>query len=348
MRPFKFIKGPGYVYDLFYVFVLYFNRKTLFNTDVNANNSEFDTTFLNQIIQSFSPISDELELFFHLREDGRSFMTIHYFKPYQSYFSTEYNFQYLMQELLDHNRLIEKLIQFYFPQMNPDDITNAKNSIHTMSRHIDSSEYEESIKRKLYSFLINPEPIIQKLTYELMSKELLLSQYYEKNYQQIVEMQGDFDFDMLAQGMKEFRNIDFLKDESSEILVTTCLLNKNCICVFVHSENTTILLGYNWKQSFHYYYSQKKLPNLKEFGDVITEQNRVDILNLLVERKEITIKDIEKILNFSGSTAYYHLMMMLRYNIVKSRNQGRTVFYSLNEQYFESIIEVLSKYLKKG
>ncbi len=347
MRPFKFIKGPGYVYDLFYVFVLYFNRKTLFDADANPNNAENDIAFMNQIIEKFSPVSDELELFFHLREDGRSFMTMHYFKPYQNYFSTKYDFQFLMKDLLDHNRLVENLVQFYFPGMSEEEIAEKKGVILDMAEKIDNSEYDEGIKRKLYSFLIKPEPVIQKLTYELMSKEVLLSQYYEKNYQQLVDMQNGFDFEKLAQGMKEFRNIDFIKNEPDDIYISTCLLNKYCICIFVQAKGVTILLGYDWKESYQYYL-EKKLPNLKEFGDVITEQNRIDILNLLVEKKEITIKDLEKLLNFSGSTAYYHLMMMLRYNMVKSRNQGRTVFYSLNEEYFESIIKVLSKYLKKG
>lgn len=348
MRPFKFIKGPGYVYDLFYVFILYFNRKTLFDADINANSVENDTAFLNRIIQHFAPVPDELELFFHLREDGRSFMTIHYFKSYQNCFSTIYDFQFLLKELLDHDLLVENLVQFYFPTMDEEEVSKKKNVILDMAEKIDNSEYDEGIKRKLYSFLINPEPVIQKLTYELMSKEVLLSQYYEKNYQQLVEMQNNFDFETLAKEIKEFRNIDFLADETGNIYISTCLLNKNCVCLFVQSENITVLLGHNYQNSLISFRSRKYLPSLKEFGDVITEQNRVDILNLLVEREEVTIKDLEKLLDFSGSTAYYHLMMMLRYNIVKSRNQGRTVFYSLNEEYFESIIEVLSKYLKKG
>ncbi|HIQ59668.1 MAG TPA: helix-turn-helix transcriptional regulator [Candidatus Merdivicinus intestinavium] len=350
MRPFKFVKGPGYVYDLFYIFSLYFNRKERFDLDANMNKVESDLTFQNQILQDFSPIPSELELFFHLRKNSRGFLPTYYFNPYQNHFSNDFDFNFLLQELSDHERLIENLIEFYFPNMNHKDIVKEKNSILEMSKRIDTAdEYDETIKRKLYSFLVNPEPIIQKLIYELMAKELLLSQYYAKNYQQIVDMQNEFDFNIFAQEMKEFRNIDFLATEANnEIYISTCLLNKNCVCLFVQSECTTILLGYDYHDSILTFFSQRHQPSLKEFGDIITEQNRIDILNLLVERKEVTIKDLEKLLNFSGSTAYYHLTMMMRYNMVKTRNQGRTVFYSLNEQYFESIIKVLSKYLKKG
>ena len=348
MRQFKFVKGPGYVYDLFYIFNLYFNKKALLESDVNLNKAESDTAFLNQILKQFAPVSDELELFFHLLKNGRSFMTLYYFKAYQNNFATDYDFHFLLKELLDHDKLIENLIEFYFPEMSRHDIKNFKNEMVEMSNRIDASKYDEAIKRKLYSFLINPEPAIQRLTYELMSKEVLLSQYYEKNYQKIVTIQNNFDFDTLAEEMRQFRDIDFLKNENNDMCYSVCLLNKNCVCMFVQSKSVTAVLGYDYRDSIQFFRSQNKTPDLKEFGDVITEQNRIDILNLLVEREEVTIKDLEKLLTFSGSTAYYHLTMMMRYNMVKTRNEGRTVFYSLNRQYFESIIEVLTKYSKKG
>lgn len=274
-------------------------------------------------------------------------MTTYYFNPYQSHFSIDFDFNFVLHELADHNKLINNILAFYFPEMDEENILKCRNSIANISHRIDNSKYDESIKRKLYSLLVNPELTIQKLSYELMSKELVLSQYYEKNYSKIIQMQSEFDFDKLAEGIKDYRDIEFLKEESNKIFISSCLLNKDCICLFVKSENATILLGYDYLDSLKSLHSEKHNLSLKEFGDVITEQNRVDILDLLVERKEITIKDLEKLLDFSGSTAYYHITMMMRYNIVKSRNQGRTVFYSLNEEYFESIIQVLSKYLKK-
>ena len=114
------------------------------------------------------------------------------------------------------------------------------------------------------------------------------------------------------------------------------------------NQIATIFLGYDYYESAKNQKTQYKLLNLKEFGDVITEQNRIDILDLMLERKEVTIKDLERLLNFTGSTAYYHLTMMMRLRMVKTRNQGRTVLYSINEQYFESIVGLLSKYFEKG
>ena len=119
--------------------------------------------------------------------------------------------------------------------------------------------------------------------------------------------------------------------------MSVCLINKNCFNFMYCKETPILLLGYDYKESIISYNAQKGLPSLKELGDVLTEQNRI-----------ATIKDLERLLSFTGSTAYYHLTMMMRVRMVKARNQGRTVLYSINEKYFELIVGILSKYFKKG
>ena len=177
-----------------------------------------------------------------------------------------------------------------------------------------------------------------------MTKEVILPQYYQKNYQKIVSVQNEFVFDAFAGDIWDFRNIDFLKEGNNGVCISLCLINKNCANRFLQPQKAVILLEYDYQESIQTFRSEKHYPSLKEFGYVITEQNRIDILNLLVERKEVTIKDLERLLDFSGSTAYYHLTMMTRCNMVVTRNRGKTVLYRLNEQYFESIIEILRQH----
>lgn len=54
------------------------------------------------------------------------------------------------------------------------------------------------------------------------------------------------------------------------------------------------------------------------------------------------------ILSLSGTNAYYHLSLMLRANVIKARNQGRTVLYSINKQHFDVVCDILSKYSTKS
>ena len=348
MPNIKLIKEPGLIYDLFYTFSLYFNMDYHFAHDLIPGKSETDSEFFRKTVQDFSPFSDDLLLFFYLKKNGRGFITSCYFTPYKDAFAADYSFEFLLNKLSDHNQLIANMIDFYFPDISGEDILKHKNSIVELSKLIDSSDYEELIKRKLYSFFVNPEPVIRKLIYELMSKKVLLEEYYEKNYVSFLEVQNDLSFDSLKNDLSSFYKIEFLEKECESIFVSVCLINKNCFNFMYCKETPILLLGYDYKESIISYNAQKGLPSLKELGDVLTEQNRIAILDLMLEREEITIKDLERLLGFTGSTAYYHLTMMMRVRMVKARNQGRTVLYSINEKYFELIVGILSKYFKKG
>ena len=59
---------------------------------------------------------------------------------------------------------------------------------------------------------------------------------------------------------------------------------------------------------------------------------------------EITIKDIEQQLCLSGTNAYYHLSSMTKPGMVNTRYEGRTVFYSINKEYFKKLCKKLYKY----
>lgn len=82
------------------------------------------------------------------------------------------------------------------------------------------------------------------------------------------------------------------------------------------------------------------LPELDVLGAAVSEKNRIGIVNALLERDEIPIRDIEKMFGISNTNAYYYLNMMTKAGIVNIRNQGRMILYSLIRKYFDSLIEV--------
>ena len=123
-----------------------------------------------------------------------------------------------------------------------------------------------------------------------------------------------------------------------------CSLFQNCIRVQFYLEKTVILLGVNYKAYINYLICMTTLPEIDTFGNAISEANRVDILDLIVQKNEITIKDIEQELGITGTNAYYHLSLMIKANLIQTRNQGRTVLYSINRQYVSSVCKILNKY----
>ena len=69
MRNVRFLKEPGYIFDLFFLFVLHFNKEYCLSNFINYNKSNEDTHYYNTILDEFPPISEDLRLFFHLPDE---------------------------------------------------------------------------------------------------------------------------------------------------------------------------------------------------------------------------------------------------------------------------------------
>lgn len=338
------LKEPGYIYDLFFIFYLRFNTEHCIEViDDNDRRSE-DIKFFDNLLDLFSDISDDLFVFFHAIENGRSFMTTHYFNTYKELFATTFDFKFLQGELLDRDKLTRNLISFYFPELSEEETERCMNSNVELFVYIKNSKYSGEEKSKLYEFFINPEPYFQNLQYELMGKEIILAQYYEKNYQKILSVYNMTTFKILNEQVKGFKDLSFIEKNNQKLYVSYCLLNKYCINFFGIEEGALYLLGYEYLSVIECINDINKELNLLDFGSALSEGSRVSILYLLLERGELTCKDLEKVFNFSGSTAYHHITMMMKAGLVKTRNEGKTIFYSINRKYFDAVIGVLSKF----
>ncbi|MHB1154618.1 MAG: ArsR/SmtB family transcription factor [Eubacteriales bacterium] len=346
MKNLKFIKEPGYTYDLFFIFTLYFNKEYCLTNFINYNKSSEDTDYFNKLFSNFQPISDELLPFFYLKDDKKSFMTQFYYEPYKEEFTTTYNLSSVQTLIADYDKVVSNLIKFYFLNVTEQTLMECKNSVTAIGRLIRNSDYSSNIKSSLYSFFLEPIPFIQKLSYELTAKEFELSQQYEKQYKDTSELQRQIDIVQISEKFKQCKNQKCDLDYFDDIYISVCILSKNCIKLHYYDGKAVLLLGTDYDSCFDYIINQNHLPELDAFGNVISEKNRIEILNLILRKGEIIIKDIEQELGFTGTNAYYHLSLMIRVNMIKSRNQGRTVLYSINKQYFDAVCDMLGKYLK--
>ena len=92
------------------------------------------------------------------------------------------------------------------------------------------------------------------------------------------------------------------------------------------------------------YSTHKNDSYLGNFGYALCEKNRIDILNMLCEQKEATCKDLERYFDFSGSTAYHHLSILSKAGLLKTKNKGKTIYYSIDKSFMKDIMELLKKY----
>ncbi len=339
----NFAKAPGYVLDLLYVFCLNFNDEENYKNAFLMYDGVFDRTKISDIKKHFGNIRQELQIFFAMKQNGRCFMTTCYFSKYAYLMSDKYNFDFMISELENHEQLIDRLITFYFPELEGKE-GEYRGCLDKLSPIIDNSNYSEIVKRKLYSFFVNPQHAIEQLIYELKSKEELLSRYYGDNSQLILET-TDKIFNNYSVISEICAHLNISVSDDISPYISLCLLNQNCLWAYGDKSLDILIVGFNYENVLSYYKNSPQVSDLCAFGDIFSEKNRIEILRFMKERGEITIKDLEKQLSFTGSTAYYHLTMMLRENMIIARNQGRTVLYSINSRYFKSVIDQINSFL---
>tara|TARA_B100000287_G_scaffold384746_1_gene391464 strand:- start:1845 stop:2228 length:384 start_codon:yes stop_codon:yes gene_type:complete len=80
----------------------------------------------------------------------------------------------------------------------------------------------------------------------------------------------------------------------------------------------------------------------KSFSDV----SRIRILNILANRKEASISDLEIILNFTQTKTSRHIYYLKNSGLLNSANEDQFIFYSLRDEAMD-IIDQIFQFLDK-
>lgn len=83
---------------------------------------------------------------------------------------------------------------------------------------------------------------------------------------------------------------------------------------------------------------EELLYDLADFFKVFGDTTRIKILYVLFEA-EVCVCDMATLLNMSQSAISHQLKILKQSRLVKSRREGKTVFYSLADDHVRSIID---------
>lgn len=251
-----------------------------------------------------------------------------------------------MLDVLKHyDWIINGVMKFYFKDIPQEMIQECRTSMKSLNKLIVESEYSSEIKSALYSFFIDPIPVIQKLSSELVEKELLLKARYEECLNKIEALQNRLSFDKLAVDMKnEKMSLDL--EQFDEVYVSVSSIVRQEFYYVQYENVITLIIGLDYEEFSEWWFSFGAPIRLDWVGTALSEKNRIDILNLMLQKQEITQREIEKELGMTPANSYYHMGLLIKANMINRRHQGRTILYSINKECIEEVIRQLSKYVK--
>ena len=334
MRTVRFIREPGYIYDLFTLFRRHFNAAEGEEAPPCGEFSEFD---------------EDVRLFFLNRDDGACFMLQYYYDPYGRPMSSTSSFlSDIQKSLQDTDAVTEHLLRFYFENLFPEEFAQYRRSPAAVNRFIRNARYPLEIQNRLYDLFLDPVPKIQKLSYELMVKEYELARWYEKQRETLFSAQQDFDSAQLEQLFAASERGKRSLAAADNVSISFCLLEGDHIGCYPHEDHVQFVLGLSYMEGLRALQDATAAPDLAALGSVLSEPNRLEILHLLRRWHQASIREMEKELKLTQQNLYYHITMMLKANILRSQNQGRTILYSVNAPYFEKVAELFRHFARDG
>ena len=166
--------------------------------------------------------------------------------------------------------------------------------------------------------------------------------YYHKCEHIIREVANSIDEDVMKSVDKAFQ----VREDYANIKVisSVALLSESKISRRGVRESSDVmaiyLLGTQWQEKLQQYMGNNH-TDVNVFGKITSEVNRMKIIDYLLQHKEITMAEAVEYLGTSVMATNYHINMMADSKMLKVRNEGRKLFFSLDRKYFDGMISSL-------
>ncbi|MDU7165260.1 metalloregulator ArsR/SmtB family transcription factor [Finegoldia magna] len=118
--------------------------------------------------------------------------------------------------------------------------------------------------------------------------------------------------------IKDVRSIDKINDEKCEVTL-------------IHEDNV--------KKAINELPDDELIADLSDMFKIFGDQTRVKIL-MALESGELCVCDIAAVMDMSQSAISHQLRVLKQSNIVKTRRQGKVVYYSISDDHVKEIFDI--------
>lgn len=94
-------------------------------------------------------------------------------------------------------------------------------------------------------------------------------------------------------------------------------------------------------------YTEKAVFDLAELYKIFGDSTRIKILYAMLDA-ELCVNDIAGRLQMSQSSVSHQLRILKTSKLVKSRRDGKSIFYSLDDEHVRSILSMGMEHIMEG
>lgn len=320
--------NPAVYSDTIFSFLLYFNIEDAKSLEpfINPKKRAADIKYYRDQIAKFDIPAEELApLFTVYRTQSFAFSRMYDYMSRMQDFSLEA----LKAYLPDAATLILEVLHFYAPE----EIADAVPSVAELTAIIGAMETTPLVKYHLLAMTINPQVYYDLLLTALEARLDQMTAYYKANKSLI---------DGVKKAINEEEVRAFLENRYSltgqtlaeDTAYSVMLVGKNAVR-FVQGERPFLIIGFDYSARMAILMGESIKPDIVKMGKALSEEKRVMALHLMLEKGEITAQQLLRALDLSMTATHYHLEMLLQAGMLCTRNEGRTIFYSVNRDYFD-------------
>ena len=107
--------------------------------------------------------------------------------------------------------------------------------------------------------------------------------------------------------------------------------DEKCEVTLIHENNV--------KKAINELPDDELIADLSDMFKIFGDQTRVKIL-MALESGELCVCDIAAVMNMSQSAISHQLRVLKQSNIVKTRRQGKVVYYSISDDHVKEIFDI--------
>ena len=107
--------------------------------------------------------------------------------------------------------------------------------------------------------------------------------------------------------------------------------DEKCEVTLIHENNV--------KKAINELPDDELIADLSDMFKIFGDQTRMKIL-MALESGELCVCDIAAVMNMSQSAISHQLRVLKQSNIVKTRRQGKVVYYSISDDHVKEIFDI--------